>query len=265
MMGRSSVGIVVVLWRGPDSIDEPALLTVLDEAVRQDRSVAFVLETPEDGSPGLVHGQVEFLRESYGEHPALLRPTDPSPWTDGSGMLVMVLGLEVLEEMGTVDVAAWREVLDDIHQTDRGATVLAVSRDPAWVADAHFDGLVNGPAETGGSIDFSWATDLPERAWFVPIVSPGRSSEWSGEPEPADPRGDGSRYVDQWMVATTAPRAPNLVTILSFNAWGSGTQIEPAEPGFSRPDGSSYRDYEPLEPHGYLDLTRELVGRWTQP
>ena len=262
MMGASSIRVVAVLWRGPDSIDDAALPIVLDEAARQDRSVAFVLEVL---SPEAIHGQVEYLLGTYGEHPALLTPTDASPWTDGSGMLVMVVGLEALEETETVDIGAWRAALDDIHQTDVGATVLAVSQDPAWVVDAHFDGLVNGPSEIDGSIGFSWASDLPERAWFVPIVSPGWSSDWSGEPEPATLRGDGSHYVDQWMAATTAPRAPNLVTILSFNAWSAGTQIEPADPGFSRPDGSAYRDYTPLDPHGYLDLTTEAVGRWTQP
>ena len=98
----------------------------------------------------MIHGQVEYLTETYGDHPALLPATDPSPWTDGSGMLVMVVGLEVLEATGTVDVDAWSELLDSIHETDGGATVLAVSRDPVWVADAHFDGLVNGPFGNGG-------------------------------------------------------------------------------------------------------------------
>ncbi len=265
MMSTSSVGVAAVLWRGPDSLDQPVMLMVLEEAARQDRSVAFVLEMPEGSPPDVLRGQVQFLRESYGEHPALLRPTDPSPWTDGSGMLVMVVGLEVLEATGAAEIDVWRETLDAIHQTDGGATVLAVSRDPMWVADAHFDGLVNGPSEHADGVDYSWAADIPEGAWFVPLVSPGWSSDWSGEPEPAIPRDEGGRYLDQWSAATTAPRTPNLVTILSFNAWGSGTQIEPAEPGISRPDGSPYRDYAPLEPHGYLDLTTEAVGRWTQP
>jgi molecular chaperone DnaK len=265
MMRDSSVGIVAVVWRGPDSLDEPMILPVLDEAARQDRSVAFVLEVPEGKPPDVLRGQVQFLRDSYGEHPALLRPTDPSPWTDGSGMLVMVVGLEVLEATGAPEIDVWRETLDAIHQIDGGATVLAVSRDPMWVADAHFDGLVNGPSENADGIAYSWAADTPEGAWFVPLVSPGWSSDWSGEPEPAIPRDDGGRYLDQWTAATTAPRPPNLVTILSFNDWNAGTQIEPAEPHHERPDGSPYRDYAPLEPHGYLDLTTESVGRWTQP
>ena len=265
MMGSSSIGVVAVLWRGPDSLGQQAMLTVLDEAARQDRSVAFVLEVPEGGSPEMILGQVEFLLASFGEHPALLRPTDPSPWVDGSGMLVMVVGLEVLEATGAVDVDAWRGTLDSIHETDGGATVLAVSRDPIWVAAAHFDGLVNGPSETVDSIDYSWAATIPEGAWFVPVVSPGSSSDWSGESEPAVVRGDGSRYLDQWTAATMAPRPPNVVMILSFNAWGAGTQIEPAEPGIGRPDGSFYRDYAPLEPLGYLDLTTEAVGRWLEP
>jgi actin-like ATPase involved in cell morphogenesis len=264
MMGDSSVGVVAILWRGTDSLDEPATPTVLDEAARQERSVAFVLELPEGSPPEVIEGQVHFLHESYSQHPALLRPTDPSPWTDGSGMLVIVVGLEVLEATGDIDIDMWRDTLDAVHETEGGVTVLAVSRNPMWVADAHFDGLVNGPSEDADPVNYAWAADIPDGAWFVPVVSPGWSSDWSEEPQPAIPRGDGTHYLDQWMSATTAPRPPNLVMILSFNAWNAGNQIEPAEPHPARPDGSSFRDYEPLESHGYLDLTADAVGRWSQ-
>mmetsp|Transcript_71541 Transcript_71541/g.202105 ORF Transcript_71541/g.202105 Transcript_71541/m.202105 type:complete len:106 (-) Transcript_71541:145-462(-) len=72
--------------------------------------------------------------------------------------------------------------------------------------------------------------------------------------------------------SSTAPAAirtnPAVVTLTSFNEWHEGTQLEPAVPhsrGSSctvREACGEYLDYGRRGPEGYIELTRELVGKW---
>ncbi len=265
MFGGSSIGLVSIVWRGRESPDEQAIPDVLDDAERHGLSATFVFSLPDDGGAEVLLSEIEYLHAAFGDHPALLRPTEPSPWTDRAGMVVVVVGMEALEQQTDLDVEAWRDAVDEVHRIGGGVMVLAVSSDPVWVDDVHFDGLANGPLDGVEPPTYAWAEGLSERAWFVPVVSPGRSATWSVEAEPVIPRRDGATYEEQWDAALSGPREPNVVLILSFNDWQSGTQIEPAAPESIRGDGTPYFNYEPVPPEGYLDLTRAAVERWGGP
>ena len=177
-------------------------------------------------------------------------------------MMVVVAGMEALEQRDGLDVDAWRDAVDAVHQIGDGVILLAVSSDPMWVEEVHFDGLASGPVDGVDPPSYAWAEDLRTGAWFVPVVSPGRSAGWSEGAEPVAPRADGFPYEAQWDAALSASREPNLVMVLSFNEWQSGTQIEPVASEAVRGDGQPYLDYEPVHPDGYLDLTRTFVERW---
>jgi len=73
------------------------------------------------------------------------------------------------------------------------------------------------------------------------------------------------RYRRQWEAAQ-ASGAP-LVSITSFNEWGEGTQIEPAQPWTDARSDTAYQDYGgPAEggPNLYLDITRECAGQFIE-
>ncbi len=263
MFSRASIGILSIVWRGRGLPDEELVPAVLDDAERHGLSTAFVFTFPDDAGAEVLVSEVEHLHAAFGDHPALFRPSEPSPWTDGAGMVIVVAGLEVREQQGDLDVGLWRDAVDAAHQIRDGVIVLAVSSDPVWVNEAHFDGLVSGPVDGVEPPSFAWAEGLPPEAWFVPVVSPGSSAQWSSGAEPMVPRGDGAPYETQWDAALSAPRAPNLVMVLSFNDWQSGTQIEPVAAEAVRGDGTPYLDYGSVSPEGYLDLTRAAVERWT--
>lgn len=265
MFNRASIGIVSIVWDGRDSPSGLLITDVLNDAERRGLSAAFIFELPDGAGPEVLPSEIQYLFDTYGDHPALFRPGQPSRWTENAGMMVVVVGTEVWEERGDVDVGAWRDAIDVVHQIGDGVIVLAVSSDSVWVDEGHFDGLADGPIDGVEPPSYGWVEHLPEGAWFVPVVSPGNSASWSSEAEPAVSRGDGSRYEEQWDAAMSAPVPPNLVMVLSFNEWQSGTQIEPAAPESTRGDGTPYLDYEPVSPEGYLDLTRAAVERWAAP
>ncbi len=262
MLSRSSIGIVSIVWSGRGSPNEDIVPAVLDAADRHGLSAAFVFTFPDDGEAEVLFSEIEHLHAAFGDHPALFRPNEPSPWTAEAGMMVVVAGTEVLEQRDDLDFDAWRDAVDSIHQIGDGVILLAVSSDPIWVEEVHFDGLASGPVEGVEPPSYAWVEGLRTGAWFVPVVSPGRSATWSEEAEPVIPRWDGSPYETQWDAALSTSRPPNLVMILSFNEWQSGTQIEPVAAEAVRGDGMPYLDYEPVNPGGYLDLTRAAIERW---
>jgi actin-like ATPase involved in cell morphogenesis len=262
MFNRASIGIVSIVWGGRETPGGPLIPDVLDDVEGHGLSAVFVLRLPSGGGPEVLRSEIEYLYAAFGDQPALFKPSEPGLWMENAGMLVVVAGMEELEQGTGVDIDAWRDAVDAIHQIGDGVVVLSVSSDAMWIEGAHFDGLVGGPIDGVEPPSYAWAEELPAGAWFVPVVSPGRSAAWSAEDEPTIPRDDGSWYEKQWDAVVASRRPANLVIVLSFNEWDSGTQIEPAVSGSTRGDGTPYLDYEPVSPEGYLELTRSAVERW---
>ncbi|MCA9439727.1 MAG: alpha-mannosidase, partial [Candidatus Omnitrophica bacterium] len=59
------------------------------------------------------------------------------------------------------------------------------------------------------------------------------------------------------MFESAIEARPDFISVTSFNEWHEGTQIEPAVP--AKYGERQYRDYLPLKPDGYLDLSHKWV------
>ena len=72
----------------------------------------------------------------------------------------------------------------------------------------------------------------------APSVGPGYNGRRAGETSASRPRARGATYDRLWSAALAA--APDLVTVTSYNEWGEGTQIEPAQArlGYASYDGA---------------------------
>ncbi|MEJ2607871.1 MAG: hypothetical protein P8Z41_14525, partial [Anaerolineales bacterium] len=66
-------------------------------------------------------------------------------------------------------------------------------------------------------------------------------------------------YENRWEMALDVGIEPEMVVITTFNEWHEGTQIEPAVPDMQDSHGYPYKNYAPLPPEGYLELTRKWV------
>jgi hypothetical protein len=204
-----------------------------------------------------VIGEIEYLTDRFGDHPAWFRSHRRTPWVDDTGQLVMiVVAPEIVNDQPQLGPEDWAATTDAAR--DWGTIVLTVATDPAWVEGGRFDGLVSSSEGAG----FGWAADLPEFAWFVPSVIPGRSLERVGEPEATRERDGGAIYEQEWVAIADAGRAADMVVVVSFNVWLDGTQIEPASP---TPPDPRYRTYDPAEPDTYLELTRQLAEQLLTP
>jgi hypothetical protein len=247
----AGANVVFVTWSGLEFGDRELLEIILEEVHSTGLAVVPVIDLYPGRSPESVAADLELVAVELRDHPAWLRASRPTPWVDDPDRPVIVVAApELLDDRPEYGPTDWRGVADVAHEL--GAILLAVSMDGAWIEEGHFDGLMAGPID--GS--FEWAGSLPEGAWFVPTVTPGTSMNRVGDPDPGQDRAAGGFYEDQWMVLASSSRSIDMIVVVSFNGWTDGTQIEPASP---TPPDPRYRTYEPLEPTGYLELTREFA------
>lgn len=243
-MRQAGIGTVAVVWAGPDSPGAQTMPVLLELVQRYGLSIVLVL-------PDSERTPAEFLdlaigaRELYGDNPAWMRVSqrgggDPQP--------LLLLGTPA--GFG-VDFDAWVPALQEVRRL--GFTVVVGSTDLIWI-EAGADGLLARDSDR----TYAWASELPDDALYVPVVSPGRSANRVGEPEVNEERRGGDRYREDWELAH-GPRRPNLVVISSFNHWSDGSQIEPTLPDPPERAYSPYLTYEPLGPEDYLYLTAEMV------
>lgn len=261
---QAGVGVIVSSWWGEGDFSDEAVPLLLEMAERYGLKIAFHIENYEGRGPDRLLENIGYLYDHYGEHPAFYRTREPSRWSDGPAPR----GLFFLWDTGhnhgggeEVGHEFWIEALDELHSRPEGAIVLALGPDPAWVTRGHFDGLYTyADLDLNNLDDLAWSGSVPAGAWYVPTVLPGFRADRIGyEPGLRRPRNNGQRYQRQWDLVINGFREPQMVTITSFNEWHEGSQIEPASEEPPIPD--AYRDFSPLSPTSYLDMTREWSDR----
>ncbi|HEY42608.1 MAG TPA: protein kinase [Anaerolineae bacterium] len=264
---QAGVGVVITSWWGRDSIEDEAVMLLLEMAERYNLKVAFHLEPYDGRSPGRIVEDIRYLYARYGSHPAFFRTNAQSRWSpdDRPKGLFFVFNITQMPPEGEpIEPEHWADAIEAIHNLPDGGLVIAQTIEANWIDRGHFDGMYNYvtlnhvPGES-----FNWAWNIPQHAWYVPSVIPGFSGQRIGYPESYNvPRRDGATYEEQWRTALGTSVEPQMVTITSFNEWHEGTQIEPADMGKTNNRDFTYSDYGELGPEGYLRLTREFVDQF---
>ncbi|NIM95991.1 MAG: hypothetical protein GTO18_20010 [Anaerolineales bacterium] len=259
---QAGVGTIIISWMGQGSREDQALPHILDLADEYRIKVAFHLVPREDRSAEQLLDDVKFLYDQYGNHPAFYRTQEESRWSPDNRWKGLFFLCDVSAPYPGSDPVGpeyWLEALIGIHSLPDGGLVIANSKDASWIDGGHFDGLYNYTTPALASPeDFRWALDLPPDSWYVPSVMPGFSGYRNNYSASVNfSRKNGESYIRQWEAALSAGVHPKMVTIRSFNEWQEGTQIEPAAPGATNGMDHEYKDYEPLDPYGYLSLTND--------
>jgi hypothetical protein len=255
---QAGIGIVGFDWWGAGSREDLQVPMILDAAERYGLKVAFVINAYGGRSIDNVADAVEYLYDEYGDHPAFYWTDEESPYqgNQSKGLFLVWNPQEGLT--GTASANDWWSATEAIHQLPQGGIVLFEGTDLNLVVWGGFDGLFFPYDPNSG--DFSWATILPEKAWYVPTVLPGYERRKQGVAS-ASERNEGAVYSERWDDALGTGVDPSLVAVATFNDWRNGTQIEPAVSGRDNGLGFDYSDYGSLGEEGYLDLTAEHVAR----
>jgi serine/threonine-protein kinase len=258
---EAGVGVSITSWWGQGSREDRAMPVLLDTAEKYGMKVSPHIEPYGDRTAANLVEDVRYLYERYGDHPALFRITETTPYSpeEKPKGVFFVWSLGAPGSGGaSVEPEYWVEAMDSIHQLPDSAIVIGNGTERTWVERGHFDGLYNyvslhvTPGER-----FEWAHELPPGALYVPSVTPGFSAQRIGYPDDTFyERKNGATYDVQWEAALEASIEPSMVTITSFNEWHEGTQIEPAQVGTQDSNGQAYEDYGDTD---YLGRTAEWV------
>jgi hypothetical protein len=207
----SSAGIdeVVVSWWGRGSVEDQRLPLVISAARRRGLVVGIHLEPYQGRSIATVAQDLAYFAtlgvpDVYVYHP---------------------------RDFSAADWAAMRA------QSPIQIRLLAGTELVGFAAAAHFDGFYTYDFNTYNGSKFIRLCAQAHALHLVcgPSVGPGYNGTRAGESSGSRPRAQGTTYDRLWSAALVA--SPDLVTITSYNEWGEGTQIEPAQ---ARPGYASY-------------------------
>ena len=210
----SSAGIdeVVVSWWGRGSIEDQRLPLVMSAARRRGLVVGIHLEPYPDRSIATVAQDLAYFATLGVPDVYVYHPRD-FPAADWAAMRTAM---------------PWR------------LRVLAGTELVGFAAAARFDGLYTYDFNTynGGKFIRLCAQAHAMHLVCAPSVGPGYNGRRAGETSSSRPRARGATYDRLWSASLAA--APDLVTVTSYNEWGEGTQIEPAQarPGYASYDGA---------------------------
>jgi glycoprotein endo-alpha-1,2-mannosidase len=210
-IAAAGVDEVVVSWWGRMSDEDLRLPLVLSFAHAHKLQVAIHLEPYEGRSPETVSADLAYIAALGVRDIYVYRPQDfgASDWVEVRATAPSILRIFA----GTARVG--------------------------FAAAAHFDGFytydfVN---HSGSTFARLCAQAHALHLLCAPSVGPGFDGRRAGEPLDR-PRRNGATYDVLWTAALAAK--PDIVTVTSYNEWGEGTQIEPAEarPGYYGYDGA---------------------------
>lgn len=200
-IATAGIDEVVVSWWGRGSDEDRRLPLVLAAARAHHLQVAIHLEPYESRSPETVAGDLAYIaslgiRDVYVYHPQDLQASD------------------------------WAA----LHAAAPGLRLFAGTDRIGFAAAAHFDGFYTYDFVTYRGDKFLRLCQQAHALHLLcaPSVGPGYDGRRAGESPFGRPRRNGLTYDALWRAALLA--RPDIVTITSFNEWGEGTQIEPAQP-----------------------------------
>jgi hypothetical protein len=233
----ASAGIdeVVVSWWGRGSGTDERLPLVLSAARRNRLTVALHLEPYGNRTAATVADDLAYaaslgIRDVYVYHPR------------------------------DIDAADWASLRASAPPSLR---LFAGTERVGFAAAAHFDGVYTYDFVTYTGARFVRYCRQARAAHLLcaPSVGPGYDGRRAGEAPTGRARAKGATYDRMWAAALAA--SPDMVTITSFNEWGEGSQIEPAQPhaGYSCYDGAWGLTGASAET-AYLTRTAYWAGRF---
>ena len=213
---------------------------VMDIAQEVGMKVALHLE-PYHGRTALtVSHDLAYIVERFGPHPALHRTASGRGKGDTRELPVVYV-----YDSYRIPIREWQQVLlpmrsRSVRNSARDVFAIGLwleAHDGDQLYEAGFDGAYTYFASDGftyGSTTRNWAHMAKfasaHKMLFVPSVGPGyddtKIRPWNRQTR--RDRMGGRYYDDMWSSAVGA--GAGVVSVTSYNEWGEGTQIEPAQP-----------------------------------
>jgi hypothetical protein len=201
-IASAGVDEVVISWWGRGSLEDARLAPVVSSARRHGLLIGIHLEPYGGRTPSTVATDAEYLA-GFGVRDIYVYEPRESPAAD------------------------WAAARDSIPPTMR---LLAGTEKVGFAAAGRFDGVYTYDFLTNTGAKFTRLCSQAHAKGLVcaPSVGPGYDGRRAGELSIGRTRRNGATYDALWNATLTSHA--DIVSVTSFNEWGEGTQIEPAEP-----------------------------------
>ena len=234
---------------------------LLDEAAKVGAKVCFHIEPFNGRSPQTVRENIQYILDTYGDHPAFYR-------THGKPLFFIYDSYLIKPAEWAKLFAAGGEI--SVRNTKYDGLFIGLTLKESELPDietACMDGFYTYFAATGFTNASTPANWKSMQQWakahnklFIPSVGPGyidtRIRPWNGST--TRDRENGKYYDDMYKAAIES--GASYISITSFNEWHEGTQIEPAVS--KKCDAFEYLDYKPLADDYYLIRTAYWVDEF---
>ena len=233
----------------------------MDEAAKVGAKVCFHIEPFNGRSPQTVRENIQYIVDTYGDHPAFYR-------THGKPLFFIYDSYLIKPAEWAKLFAAGGEI--SVRNTKYDGLFIGLTLKESELPDietACMDGFYTYFAATGFTNASTPANWKSMQQWakahnklFIPSVGPGyidtRIRPWNGST--TRDRENGKYYDDMYKAAIES--GASYISITSFNEWHEGTQIEPAVS--KKCDAFEYLDYKPLADDYYLIRTAYWVDEF---
>ncbi len=224
-IAQTNVHALIFSWWGKkDPTNEMAEL-LLNAAANYNLKVAFLIEPYPGRTTRRICDDIEYLTDTFGNHPAFLRIARPTTFGPNSAER----GLFFIYDPDFSD-SQLRRLSDTVHTSRYDSILLLQSTDAGLIERTHADGIFAYEAVIDVMHFYKGVQVSVEKAGgvFVPCVAPGFNvNRYLGQSSPLLRRRKKGDTYDDWWEHTIAAD-PEFVAVLSFNEWHEGTQIEPA-------------------------------------
>lgn len=269
-MKQAGVDVVIVSWWGQGSPEDENTLNILNGAEQAGLKVSFMIEPYPNRTIQTIASDIPYIYSHYGSHPAFYkvsRPTYYGKTNQPRGMFFIYNLPLTLANSPTIAQTfdSFRGTANDgifltqyyyqdsQNQTQNSENSMFTDYDVrVQLAMTHADGLFNygefkpnNPPVWTRSNDYMLIYSvLP--GWDHRRELPFASGQPTDPTKPYQDRESGQYYDDNWSKLIS--QEVEGISILSFNEWHEGGQVEPAVPhvfsGNSQYPAYTYQNYE---------------------
>lgn len=266
---EAKVDVILVSFWGINHQWNPDINQIMDKANEYGLKISFVLE-PKTAEEHIKN--IKSLIDNYGNHPASYKVARSTSYGNNSNprpTFWIYQPMMAYKGLGLSDDAIkkdYRDRIDQIRGTTYDSIILIentteamLSNDgPKWDVDQyHSDGMFNYDA----NVDYGGKTFAKSSDYIIAVqVAPGFDNRKIGGNIVVD-RNRGQKYDELWREVAT--QKPEWAVILTFNEWGEGSQIEPAQPYNGYPDYQGHFGYQGSTAYGaYILRTAYWVNNY---
>lgn len=221
----AGIDVLIYSWWGQDDLTDRNTRLVLDAASDHNLKLSFLIEPYLGRTTRSICEDIEYLHREFGNHPAIFRVSRPTEYGNNPRLRSMIFVYAPEYPDHELMMLA-----DQIHDSEYDSILLLHSTDVSAVDRTHADGIFAYEAYQSLMHFYEGIAGaaVKKNVIFIPCVSPGFNINRTlgSRSQIFRPRRNGQTYDLWWEKVLISDT--DFVSIISFNEWHEGTQIEPA-------------------------------------